>query len=171
MEYFGVSPIAFAGLFAANIVALMIFNRLNVRVLRRVGPRSILPVGLAMQATAALALVLYVFLGDPRLALVAPLIVLAVGPLGLVGANAMASYLAFFPKGTATANAILGASQYGFGALVGAGLGAIHDGTLRTLGAGMFGCSALALIAYFTLVRRRRPGRKDPQGTGRPGAE
>lgn len=155
MDYFGVSRPAFAGLFAANICAMMVFNRVNVRVLRRVGPRSILPVGLTMQLVAAVGLLAYVVLADPRLAVVAPLITLVIGPIGIITGNAMASYLSYFPQGAATANGIMGAFQYGFGALAGATLGVIHDGTLRTVAAGMLGCSLLAAVAFLSKVYRR----------------
>lgn len=156
IDYFGVSRSVFSLLFAANIVTMMAFNRLNVRLLKRVGPRSILPVGLTLQLIASLSLLFYVCLAEPRIAVVVPLVMLVVGPLGIIGANAMASYLAFFRTGTATANGIAGATQFTFGAFAGAALGAVHDGTLRTLGAGMAVCSLLAVVSLLALARDRR---------------
>ena len=76
-----------------------------------------------------------------------------VGMMGLVGANAVARALERFPAIAGSVSALLGATQFGFGALAGAVVGLLHDGTAAPMGLVIGACGLAALAARLLLVR------------------
>jgi DHA1 family bicyclomycin/chloramphenicol resistance-like MFS transporter len=68
---------------------------------------------------------------------------------GVVMGNAMADFMAFFPRLAGTASAFAGAGRFGFGAFAGSVASLLHDGTALPLLLGMAVCGLLAVSAYF----------------------
>ena len=149
MDYFGVSPNAFAALFAANMVTLVVFNRVNRRLLRSLRPVAILRVGVLLQLAASTALCVYVLATEPALPAVVALVMLAVGSLGMIGPNALATYMAQFSSGSGTASGVIGSAQFATGSLAGVVAAALSDGTLLSMGATMCACCLVASLALF----------------------
>ncbi|WP_342720111.1 multidrug effflux MFS transporter [Roseospirillum parvum] len=67
--------------------------------------------------------------------------------------NGTAGAINPFPHNAGSASALLGFLQMGGGALVGYGVGALHDGTTRVMLTSIALCAITALIAHLTLVR------------------
>jgi DHA1 family bicyclomycin/chloramphenicol resistance-like MFS transporter len=67
---------------------------------------------------------------------------------GIVMGNAMAGFMAFFPRMAGTAAAFAGAGRFGFGALAGSVASLLHNGTALPLLAGMALCGLLAAGTY-----------------------
>ena len=65
--------------------------------------------------------------------------------MGLIGANAVAGALERFPEIAGSVSALLGATQFGFGALAGVALGLLHDGTAAPMGIVIGSCGVAAL--------------------------
>ncbi len=128
--YFDVSPNQFPLLFGANIIVMMLFNRLNMRLLDRYSPHQLLKVGVSLQLSAAILLALSVQSGLINLPLAVGLIMLTIGSLGMVFANGVSCYLEFFPHNAGTANAVMGCSQNIIAALAGTSATLLHDGSL-----------------------------------------
>ncbi len=138
IEYYGVSPSSFSLLFGANILLMMFFNRLNAMLLNKYSSRQLLKLGLSVQLIAvSLLLILYVT-GMLSLWSNVLLIMFSVGPLGIIGPNNMASFLHCFSKNGATANAVMGTSQFALGAVIGMLVSLLHTGTLLPLFCIMF---------------------------------
>lgn len=152
MGYFGISETMYPFLFGANVVAMIFFNRLNVRLLKQHQPQRILSIGQAGQLVAASLLLVYVsFSQSPSLYVVMPLIIIFIGIMGLIVANATSSTVEFFPTNSATATALLGASGFATGALSGAIVGILGDGTAWPMVVVMFACAAAAPILRFLM--------------------
>src|SRR5690606_8486440 len=98
MEYFGASEQQFPLLFGANIVAMMIMNRLGVLGLRWLEPEILCRIGISALLLAMLGLATYVLMGDPQLYGVVLFIMLGLGMMGLMYPQGIASYLHFFPQ-------------------------------------------------------------------------
>lgn len=128
MEHFHVNPSLFAIFFGANVLMMMLFGRVNARLVRRFEPLSLLRFGTAMQTLCAL--MLFFVHKEASIYLIFPLIGLYVGMLGFIYSNSVALALEFFPTISASANAIIGVLQYSIGALMSFIASSLHDGTL-----------------------------------------
>lgn len=154
MGFFGISETVYPFLFGANVVAMIFFNRLNVRLLKQHKPQNILSIGQAGQVITASLLLAYVsFSQHPSLYIVMPLIIIFIGIMGLIVANATSSTVEYFPTNSATATALLGASGFATGALSGAIVGILGDGTAWPMAVVMFGCAIAAPILRFIMQK------------------
>lgn len=118
LEYFSVSTKLFPFIFGANVVIMMLMNRINVWALNHYHSKTILTLGLSIQSICGLLLIISSYL-NPSLYLIVFLVMLFVGSIGLVAANATAGTLNFFPKISGTATAVMGVTQFTMGALAG----------------------------------------------------
>jgi len=150
LEHYGVDVGVFPFLFGANIITMMLFNRLNVRLLSRSTPNTLMMAGVAVQCVAGAGL-LFASVSDAPLWMVVACNMLFVGVLGLIAANATASCLQFFPDISASANAVIGVVEFCMGALVGLLWAQMHDGSLLPISLVMFSCAMLALFSFVVL--------------------
>ncbi|MDI3324104.1 Bcr/CflA family multidrug efflux MFS transporter [Pontibacterium granulatum] len=155
LEHFGVGVEIFPFLFGANIITMMLFNRINVRLLSRCSPNTLMTAGVCVQCVAGAGL-LVASMADAPLWSVVVCNMLFVGVLGLIAANATASCLQFFPDISASANAVIGVVEFCMGALVGLMWARMHDGTLVPIASVMFGCALLALFSFFVIGSKQR---------------
>jgi DHA1 family bicyclomycin/chloramphenicol resistance-like MFS transporter len=70
---------------------------------------------------------------------------------GVVMGNAMAGFMAYFPRMAGTASAFAGAGRFGFGALAGTLASLAHNGTALPLLLGM-GLSGLLAVGTYQLL-------------------
>jgi DHA1 family bicyclomycin/chloramphenicol resistance-like MFS transporter len=153
IELHGVAPGWFGPLFGINIAAAMLFSYLNARWVPRWGAERLLRFGLMVQggaalALAAVALVPPLFGAAPPLWLIAVCAGAYIAMAGVVMGNAMAGFMAFFPRMAGTASAFAGAGRFGFGALTGSAASLLHNGTALPLLLGMALCGLLAVGTY-----------------------
>lgn len=154
IEHFGVAPDHFGFLFGVNVIALMISNIINSRLVLRFGVDRMM--GWGILATAGIGAVLIVTggFGIGGIAGVAVPLFLYLGALGLVGANGMAGSLAAFPHMAGTASSLSGALQLCIGAVAGGVVGALSQGgSPLPMCAVLCGC-ALAGLASDRLLKR-----------------
>ncbi len=153
IELYGVAPQHYGFLFALNVVGLMIGAALNSRLVLRLGADRLLRFGVTIAALAGGALVLAAATRIGGLpGLVVPLFCF-IASLSLIGANAMAGALSSFPRMAGTASALAGTFQFGLGAVSGAAVGALHDGTALPMGAVIAVAGLASLLAHRLLVR------------------
>ncbi len=130
MGYFGVSETLYPFLFGVNVLVMVAFNRLNMRMLRYHGPAFLLTIGQCLQLIVGLLLLAHVFFTpSPQLWILVVGIMFFIGFQGLTVANAIASTVEFFPQSAATATALLGACGFMTGAASGWLVTAITDGS------------------------------------------
>jgi MFS transporter, DHA1 family, multidrug resistance protein len=153
IELYGVRPERYGLLFGLNVLGLMAGAALNSRLVLRLGADRLLRVGVTIAAVAGVALLAAAATGRGGLAgLVVPLFCF-IASLSLIGANAMAGALASFPHMAGTASALAGTFQFGLGALSGAAVGVLHDGSPLPMGL-VIGLTGLgSLLAHRLLVR------------------
>jgi DHA1 family bicyclomycin/chloramphenicol resistance-like MFS transporter len=154
IEHFGVAPEHFGFLFGINVVALMIANIVNSRLVLRFGVDRMM--GWGILATAGIGAVLIVTggFGIGGIFGVAIPLFLYLGALGLVGANGMAGSLAAFPHMAGTASSLSGALQLTIGAVAGGIVGALSTGgSPLPMCAVLCGC-AVAGLASDRLLKR-----------------
>jgi DHA1 family bicyclomycin/chloramphenicol resistance-like MFS transporter len=148
IEYFGVSEKTFAWLFGLNIVSMMSFNRLNHFLLDRWEPKKILKLGLIIQFSAAVLLLLTAVLYVHSLMLVVALLMLIIGSFGIIAPNNMSCYMHYFSSNSGAANAIIGSSQFAFGAIVGFIVSHMHNGTPFPMFVTLLISTTLGFVAF-----------------------
>ncbi|QDH14074.1 multidrug effflux MFS transporter [Formicincola oecophyllae] len=165
ISFYHVAPENYGWLFGAGVVAMMVANTLNTRLLPRWGHGAVLKVGAGLAALSGLALVVQTATGLGGLA------GLVAGNLayqfcsGLVIANAIAGALEGHPRAAGAVSALSGAFQYGSGMVGTALLGWFANGTPQPMawlmGLGGVGCLACALL----VKAQRHPGSGHGSGT------
>lgn len=153
IEYFGVPSSRYGLLFGMNVLLLMLMTHLNSRLVGRVGQRRMLWLGLWGMALAGGLQLLVAMSGWGGLWGIVPTVVLYIGLMGLVGANAMGLTLAHFPANAGTASALSGTLRFGMGALAGAGVNALPATSPQPMALGMALCGASALVSFWWLGR------------------
>ena len=154
----GVSPQAFSLIFATNAVGLMASSQVNRVLVGRVGLRRLLGVGVAAGTAAGLCLLVVVLL-DAGLPAILPCLFVAVASLGVVIPNATALALTPFPHVAGSASALVGATQFAFGAVAAPLVGAFGRDTAVPMAVAMatFGVLAAALFLSSRRLTRIEP--------------
>jgi DHA1 family bicyclomycin/chloramphenicol resistance-like MFS transporter len=156
LDYFGLPTLSFPLLFGANIVIMMLGNRVNVWLLARHRPRQIIPWGHGLQVTAAAALVVCTSLPSISLYVLVPLIMLATAANTLIVSNSTARYISLFSSRRGTASAVSGVMQFLAVGVISIFVGIVHDGTPRTMAAAMLVCAAAAAVFTTLILRAER---------------
>ncbi|MCQ4122059.1 multidrug effflux MFS transporter [Rhodococcus tibetensis] len=149
---YGLDEQEFALLFSSGAIALIGASQLNVRALARWSPQQITIASLAFATVAGAALLVtaYFELGG-LVGFVIPLWFLLAG-VGFVLPNAPALALGRHGEAAGTAAAMLGALQFGVGALIAPLVGVLGN-TGVALGATMTMCVGLGLVALLATAR------------------
>lgn len=154
MGFFEISETVYPLFFGANIVTMILANRLNVRVLRYCSPSYLLSLGQSIQLVTGIMLLSYVSIVDlPLLAIVVGLVMLFVGAQSFIVSNATSSTVEFFPNNSGTASALLGSSGFATGALSGSLVGLLGDGTPFPMALVMAGCIIMGISLRWVMQR------------------
>lgn len=108
---------AYGIVFAVNAVGIALASRLSAALVRRIGAPRTLVVAVAVSVTGGATLLLGVLLTDSVWAVLPPLF-LVVSSVGIVAPNATALALAGQGEAAGSASALLGLTQFAFGAVV-----------------------------------------------------
>ncbi|TKB49372.1 Bcr/CflA family multidrug efflux MFS transporter [Ferrimonas sediminicola] len=147
IRYFGVAAEHFGFLFGLNILTMMALTTLNARFVARVGTARMMLRGLLTTALGALLALVTSLLGDPPLWAVVIPIMLMMGPLGMVSANATTLALDAFDGAAGSVSALGGAMRFLAGAVAGGLLSLVHPQSPAPMLTGMAVCS-LASLGY-----------------------
>lgn len=145
MGHFGASENLYPLLFGANILTLTLSNQINIRLLRRFDARQILAYGQYAQCVLGLIMLAVLLWLPVTLAILVPLIMLFLSMQGFIVANSMSSATDHFPHSAATTTALLSASGFTLGALSGALVGFIGDGSPLAMVSVMAACPILGI--------------------------
>lgn len=145
MEYFHVTKTLFPILFGANVLVMIIFTRLNIKMVRTYEPKTILAVGMSIQFIAGV--ILYAISYSPNILAVFLAMTIYVGILGVIFGNGIALALEFFKNDSGVANSVIGVSEFTIAGSIGFIASTIHTGTLTPIFAMMATTSLLALLS------------------------
>jgi DHA1 family bicyclomycin/chloramphenicol resistance-like MFS transporter len=153
---YGLDQQSFALLFGAGAIALIASTQYNVVLLRRFSPQQIMLCALAFSTLAGVVFVGMTVAGVGGIAgFVIPVWVVLAG-MGLVLPNAPAVALSRHNEAAGTAAALLGAGQFGLGAVVAPMVGVLGNDEMA-LAAVMLAGMAVALLALLTVGRSDEP--------------
>ncbi len=114
---YGVSELAFSGIFAANATVMLVTSGLVGRLAGTVRLNTLLSIGVAVSTAAALVLLLTVSAGDAPLPVVWAGLALFTSGMGLIIPTAMTIGQGLGRASAGTASALLGGGQFLMGAL------------------------------------------------------
>jgi len=155
MEHFNVSSFVFSLCFGSNVLMMILFGRLNAKLVKTIAPFVLLRFG--MLAQSLLGLLFFALHVKGSVWVLFPLIGLYIGMLGFVFSNAVSLVLEFFPRISASANAIIGVLQYSVGALMGFVASSLHDGTLFPIAGVMMSVSVSGVLLLLLGTRHYTP--------------
>jgi len=159
IAYLGVSTDMFPVLFGANIITMMMFNRLNPFLLNIFRPHQLIGAGITIQLLANVVLwggqVVDLPFIDPRnIYMVVPMVMITVGAAGIIAPNSFACFLEDFKDNSGSATAILGTSQFVIGGILSATLGLLHSDNIIPMTTMMLLSSIISVISYRFLTSR-----------------
>lgn len=148
-DEYGASPLAYSVIFAVNAGGLGVASVLNSRLVGRVPPGRLLVRGLAGHAAGAGSLLGVVLLpGDVGLAWLLPPMFVLIASLGFIVPNATALALSQVSGSAGTAASVLGALQFGLGAVTAPVVGLGAGPMAVRFGAVIAGAAAAAVLTY-----------------------
>lgn len=151
IELFGVDPEYFGFFFGLNVIGLAFGNWLNSRYVVRFGYLRLLGIGTATSGVGVLAFLLSTLMIKEGFIAVVVTLFIAVSPVSMIGANAMAGLLDHYPNNAGAASALFGVHQYGLGALAGVLTSVFYSGTPLAMALAMMIMAGGALLAWLWL--------------------
>lgn len=169
---YGLNQQAFALVFAAGAIILIGATQSNVVLLRRFSPQLIMLVALIVSVIAAIVFVVLAVTGIAGLAgFLAPVLVI-LGGMGLVLPNAPAVALSRHHEASGTAAALLGAAQFGLGAVTAPVVGVLGNNEFALALVMLVGSAvALAAMVFVGLPSRAEEVSADAEVLGDPLSE
>lgn len=160
-EQYGLNEQQFGLAFGAGAVGLIAATQGNVRLLRHYSPQRILVAALAVGTVAGLALLVFAATGIGGLPSLLASLWVVLAAAGLAMPNAPALALSRHGEAAGTASALLGAVQFGVGALAAPLVGALGTGAVAmavVVAGGMVAATAVLLL----VVRPARLAELEP---------
>jgi DHA1 family bicyclomycin/chloramphenicol resistance-like MFS transporter len=154
LDFFGMSELGFAVLFGFLSLCYALGAQLNSRLLKSFDVIPLIVVFVAIQAIAAVVLLIDA-IAAPTLLVVSISIGVAMGTIGVTSANSTALCLDPFPRAAGSAAALLGLIGMTVGAIVSSSLVAIHLPVVTELGTVMLFGAGIGLATLPFLLRRR----------------
>jgi len=153
IEVLALSPAAYGFCFAGAVAGYMLGAFLSGRFGQRLGQQRTLALGILVSLAGGAVGLASALAGLLSVAsLVLPTALYFVG-CGLALPNAFAGALRHYPRMAGAASSLVGFLQMGLAALVGIGVGQLHDGTALPMLGTIAGCTLLQLAAWLLLVR------------------
>ncbi|GII22465.1 multidrug effflux MFS transporter [Planosporangium mesophilum] len=158
---YGASPQLYGLLFGLNALGFVFVGQLNGRLVRRVPPRRLLAIGLAVLVGAAVAFLLVTRWHQLAAAAVPLFVFMSV--FGLVFPNTTALALDLHPERAGAASALLGAGQSLCGAIIAPLVGLAGAGSATPMALAMTVSAVGGGLAFLTVAGRayRDPARRE----------
>lgn len=153
MNFFQVEAKYFTLLFGLNVLTLISFSRLNILFLKKYSTFSLLFLGVCIQLTSAISL--YLLVDYHTVYSVAFFVMLYVGALGFIFANAIALVLEDFGDISATTNSLYGVIGFIIASFVGFLSSYFHDNTLSPIFILMSSTSLLSFLILFYIKKSK----------------
>lgn len=126
MEYFSFKDIHYTYIFASGAGLMIVFNQINIFLLKNNSPKTILKFGLMLQISLAFLLVILIILGFKTYFIYIPFICVIVGSLAFVAGNITAIAMKSSKQNGVTSS-IYGLIQFGISATIGVILTGINS--------------------------------------------
>lgn len=157
IEHYGLSPRLYSVFFSINAVSFIGVSQCTAWLAARFGFGRIVRVAVTGYAAAMVLLLAVTLAGVDRLEVLAALLFVGYGFLGLVIPTTSVLALEDHGAVAGTASALMGTLQFVTGAVVIAVVGPFFDGTSLPMVAGITACAVIAFVLAQATLGRRRP--------------
>jgi DHA1 family bicyclomycin/chloramphenicol resistance-like MFS transporter len=153
---FGLSPFVFSLVFATNALGMMAAARVTPRLLDRFHAATIVRIALLVYLTAALILLAMTLGGQLSAVSLAVVLFVVVATLGCIMPVSSALAMEHVGAVAGTAAALLGAFQFGVGALASGVTAALSNGSVLPMVGCIAVCGLVATLIAFTAFPKDR---------------
>lgn len=157
IEHYGLSPRLYSVFFSINAVSFIGVSQCTAWLAARFGFGRIVRVAVTGYAAAMVLLFVVTLAGVDRLEVLAALLFVGYGFLGLVIPTTSVLALEEHGAVAGTASALMGTLQFVTGAVVIAVVGPFFDGTSLPMVAGITACAVIAFVLAQMTLGRKRP--------------
>lgn len=157
MTIYGLSPLQFSAVFAANALALALASQLGGLMVGRHGPRKVARAAILFRAVVAVVLAVAAFCGLLTLPVFVGLFFLLIASLGFVMPACSVMALEHQAQDAGVASALMGALGFGAGAAVTAITGLMADGTAGPISLAIAATALLSLAIGAAGFRKQKP--------------
>lgn len=157
IEHYGLSPRLYSVFFSINAVSFIGVSQCTAWLAARFGFGQIVRVAVTGYAAAMVVLLAVTLAGVDQLAVLAGLLFVGYGFLGLVIPTTSVLALEDHGAVAGTASALMGTLQFVTGAVVIAVVGPFFDGTSLPMVAGITACAVIAFVLAQMTLGRKRP--------------
>ncbi len=155
IDHYGLTPNQYALAFSANAVSFFGVSQLNGWLGMRFGLRRVMRFAISGFAASMLALYAAAYMGHHSLWLVATLLFVGYGFLGLVIPTMAVLALEDHGSIAGTASALMGTLHFAIGGIAICVTGSFFDGSVVPMVGGIAGCAVIAfMLTQFILLRR-----------------
>lgn len=152
-EIYGLSAQQFGLIFGINSIGIMAGTQISARLMRRLAPRIVTAIGLAIMSLGAVALLISSLFDVGLLGVVIPLF-FVIAPAGIVMPTVQVMALADHGTEAGTAAALIGAANMGVAGAVSPLVG-VGGNTPTAMAVVMLGALAVGQLSLWLVVRRR----------------
>lgn len=152
MVYFGQPSSSYGLLFAMNGVAMLAANALNAKLVNHIGPDRLIRLGAIIMAVAGSSLIGSLLFSSELNAFIAFVMVFFFG-FAFVETNSAIIALSTFPERNGSVAALMGSSQFGFGAAASGVVVFFAEGSPLAIVSVMVLCSAIVGSLVFLISR------------------
>ena len=145
MEYFEISKDFFPLFFGSNVLMMIIFTKVSMKLIQTSNTKDILKYGILLQVFSAFCLLAFSF--EANLFAIFISMIFYVGSLGFIFGNAMGLALDFFKNDTGVANSVIGVTQFTIAGVIGFIASLVHTGELSAIFIMMLLTSICALLS------------------------
>ncbi|NVK19809.1 MAG: Bcr/CflA family multidrug efflux MFS transporter [Methylocystaceae bacterium] len=155
IDVFGLEPNLYGVCFGIVVCGYITGTLIAGRYSRKFGSETMLRYGSFLSILGGCLLFGVVWAVPGHVAsVVAPMFVFMIS-VGVVMPNSMAGAIGPFPKMAGAASALMGFIQMAIAAIIGAGVGMMHDGTARPMTVAIALMGAGAFLTYALIIRRK----------------
>ncbi|WP_438481587.1 Bcr/CflA family multidrug efflux MFS transporter [Oleiharenicola lentus] len=155
IDLHALTPQQYALAFGFNGIGMILASQVNRWLLNRFRVGQVLSGALLGSVLVGAALIVTSNTGWGGLPMVIALLFLNLSVTGFIGPNIGAIAMAPFGEIAGSASALLGTIQFGVGALAGAMVGLLHNGTAMPMAIGIAGCAVASFAIWHTMVRKQ----------------
>lgn len=153
IEIYGVDPANFGFLVGLNVISMMLASTINGRYVEKLGTEVLSKYAIYIPLASSAFMIILSFFDRPPLWMIIIASMSFMGPMGILGGGFMAGALKHAGNNNGSVTALAGTSRFAFGALGGAVISVLHNGTFVPMLGTIAACGIIAFVCLKVTVR------------------
>ncbi|WP_417526732.1 Bcr/CflA family multidrug efflux MFS transporter [Marinomonas shanghaiensis] len=153
IEIYHIDPAHFGFLVGLNVISMMLASTINSRYVEKLGTEVLSKYAIYIPLIASILMIALSFFNHPPLWLIIISSMLFMGPMGILGSGFMAGALKHAGNHNGSVTALAGTSRFAMGALGGAVVSILHNGTFIPMLGTIATCGIIAFVCFKATVK------------------